>query len=199
MFRNREEAARRLAEGLQAYKGQRPLVLAIPRGAVPMAKLIAAALDGDFDVVLVRKLRAPWQPELAIGSIDESGWTEIRSERHEASEGDEYPFTIRVLDAGMTLRFSYGARGFRPLFDASQPDLTISARARDFIALLAREEDPDTLFFDRRLLMEGDTDLGLLVKNTLDGVELPRFDAARLSPQELLHRLRARLAAPHSA
>ena len=108
-------------------------------------------------------------------------------------------FTIRVLDAGMTLRFSYGARGFRPLFDASQPDLTISARARDFIALLAREEDPDTLFFDRRLLMEGDTDLGLLVKNTLDGVELPRFDAARLSPQELLHRLRARLAAPHSA
>jgi predicted phosphoribosyltransferase len=77
MFRNREEAARRLAERLQAYKGQRPLVLAIPRGAVPMAKLIATALDGDFDVVLVRKLRAPWQPELAIGSVDESGWTYI--------------------------------------------------------------------------------------------------------------------------
>jgi predicted lipid carrier protein YhbT len=106
-------------------------------------------------------------------------------------------FTIRVLDAGMTLRFSYNARGFRPLFDASKPDLTISARARDFIALLAREEDPDTLFFDRRLLMEGDTDLGLLVKNTLDGVELPRFDPARLSPAELLHRLRARVASPH--
>ncbi len=103
-------------------------------------------------------------------------------------------FTIRVLDAGMTLRFGYGARGFRPLFDAGKPDLTISARTRDFIALLAREEDPDTLFFDRRLLMEGDTDLGLLVKNTLDGVELPRFDAARLAPQELLHRLRSRLA-----
>jgi len=108
-------------------------------------------------------------------------------------------FTIRVLDAGMTLRFSYGERGFRPLFDASQPDLTISARTRDFIALLAREEDPDTLFFDRRLLMEGDTDLGLLVKNTLDGIELPRFDPARLTPQELLHRLRARLATPHNA
>lgn len=108
-------------------------------------------------------------------------------------------FTIRVLDAGMTLRFSYGARGFRPLFDASQSDLTISARTRDFIALLAREEDPDTLFFDRRLLMEGDTDLGLLVKNTLDGIELPRFDPARLTPQELLHRLRTRLATPHNA
>jgi len=112
-------------------------------------------------------------------------------------------FTIRVLDAGMTLRFSYGARGFSPVFDASTSDLTISARTRDFIALLAREEDPDTLFFDRRLLMEGDTDLGLLVKNTLDGVELPRFDAAphlaRWVPAELLHRLRARLTPSHGA
>jgi len=108
-------------------------------------------------------------------------------------------FSIRVLDAGMTLRFAYGQRGFRPLFDAAKPDLTLSARSRDFIALLMREEDPDTLFFDRRLLMEGDTDLGLLVKNPLDGIDLPRFDAARLSPAELLHRLRARLATPHSA
>ena len=108
-------------------------------------------------------------------------------------------FSIRVLDAGMTLRFTYGTRGFRPIFAATSPDLTISARSRDFIALLMREEDPDTLFFNRRLLMEGDTDLGLLVKNTLDGIDLPRFDAARLSPAELLHRLRARLATPHSA
>lgn len=108
-------------------------------------------------------------------------------------------FVIRVKDAGMTLRFAYGERGFRPVFDAAVPDLTISARTRDFIALLAREEDPDTLFFNRRLLMEGDTDLGLLVKNTLDGIDLPRFDPARLAPAELLHRLRARLATPHGA
>jgi predicted lipid carrier protein YhbT len=107
-------------------------------------------------------------------------------------------FVIRVIDAGMTLRFGYGERGFRPVFDTTPADLTISARARDFIALLAREEDPDTLFFNRRLLMEGDTDLGLLVKNTLDGIDLPRFDPARLSPAELLLRLRARLAA-HTA
>lgn len=108
-------------------------------------------------------------------------------------------FTIRVKDAGMTLRFGYGARGFHPVFDATPADLTISAKARDFLALLAREEDPDTLFFDRRLLMEGDTDLGLLVKNTLDGIDLPRFDPARLAPGELLHRLRVRLSTPHAA
>jgi len=108
-------------------------------------------------------------------------------------------FVIRVIDAGMTLRFGYGERGFRPVFDTTPADLTISARARDFIALLAREEDPDTLFFNRRLLMEGDTDLGLLVKNTLDGIDLPRFDPVRLSPAELLLRLRARLATPRHA
>lgn len=72
-FKNREEAARLLAERLDQYRGQRPLVLGVPRGAVPMARIIADALDGDLDVVLVRKLRAPGQPELAIGAVDESG------------------------------------------------------------------------------------------------------------------------------
>jgi predicted phosphoribosyltransferase len=75
MFRDRHEAAQRLAEKLKAYRGKHPLILAIPRGAVPMAKIIADKLGGDLDVVLVRKLRAPHQPELAIGSVNESGWT----------------------------------------------------------------------------------------------------------------------------
>ena len=75
MFRDRQEAAARLAERLSKYAGKNPLVLAIPRGAVPMAKVIADQLGGELDVVLVRKLRAPHQAELAIGSIDESGWT----------------------------------------------------------------------------------------------------------------------------
>jgi predicted phosphoribosyltransferase len=74
IFSDRKEAARRLADRLAAYKGQNPLVLAIPRGAVPMAKLIAEALGGEFDVVLVRKLGAPGNPEFAIGAIDETGW-----------------------------------------------------------------------------------------------------------------------------
>ena len=75
MFRDRIEAAQRLAERLKAYRGKHPLILAIPRGAVPMAKLIAEQRAGELDVVLVRKLRAPDQPELAIGSVNESGWT----------------------------------------------------------------------------------------------------------------------------
>jgi putative phosphoribosyl transferase len=72
-FKNREEAARLLAERLAVYRGSNPLVLGVPRGAVPMAHIIADALDGDLDVVLIRKLRAPAQPELAIGAVDETG------------------------------------------------------------------------------------------------------------------------------
>jgi predicted phosphoribosyltransferase len=72
-FENRAEAGQILARILDKYRGQKALVLAIPRGAVPMGKIVADALNGDLDVVLVRKLRAPENPELAIGSIDETG------------------------------------------------------------------------------------------------------------------------------
>ena len=77
MFRDRKHAAERLAAALDAYRGSHPLILAIPRGAVPMGQHLAQALGGELDVVLVRKLRAPFNPEFAIGSIDESGWTYI--------------------------------------------------------------------------------------------------------------------------
>ena len=77
VFAHRNQAADRLADALAVYKGQHPLILAIPRGAVPMGQRLARALDGELDVVLVRKLRAPFNPEFAIGSIDESGWTYI--------------------------------------------------------------------------------------------------------------------------
>jgi putative phosphoribosyl transferase len=72
-FTHRAHAAQLLATRLEHYRGQHPVVLGVPRGAVPMARIIADALDGDLDVVLVRKLRAPGQPEFAIGAVDEAG------------------------------------------------------------------------------------------------------------------------------
>ena len=72
-FKDRADAGRQLGRRLEKYRGQHPLVLAIPRGAVPMGKIVSDALDGELDVVLVRKLRAPQNPELAIGSMDETG------------------------------------------------------------------------------------------------------------------------------
>jgi len=74
MFINRDDAGHKLAKELSAYKGQHPLILAIPRGAVPMGKVVADALEGELDVVLVRKLTSPYSSEFALGSVDESGW-----------------------------------------------------------------------------------------------------------------------------
>ncbi|HET7731493.1 MAG TPA: phosphoribosyltransferase family protein [Usitatibacter sp.] len=76
-FDDRVDAARQLAEALRTVAGDHPLVLAIPRGAVPMGRVIADALGGDLDVVLVRKIGAPMNPEYAVGSVDESGWTYV--------------------------------------------------------------------------------------------------------------------------
>lgn len=88
MFRDRVDAAGQLAKALSAYRGCNPLVLGIPRGSVPMARLIADHLGGEADVVLVRKLRAPGNPEYAIGSIDESGWTLISDTMTAAEAGE---------------------------------------------------------------------------------------------------------------
>lgn len=89
-FQNRQQAAMRLSEALAAYQGKNPLILAIPRGAVPMAKVIAASLGGEVDVVLVRKLGSPFNAEFAVGSVDESGWTYVADYAAEAGATPEY-------------------------------------------------------------------------------------------------------------
>lgn len=100
MFRDRLDAARQLARRLRSYRGEHPLILAIPRGAVPMAQVVAGELNGEIDVVLVRKMRAPQQPELAIGSIDESGWTFI------ADYAQAYGCTADYLEAEKQLQMA---------------------------------------------------------------------------------------------
>jgi putative phosphoribosyl transferase len=77
VFEDRQQAARMLAQRLERFRGSNPLVLAIPRGAVPMGRIIAEALGGELDVVMVRKLGAPGNPEFAIGSVDEGGAVDL--------------------------------------------------------------------------------------------------------------------------
>lgn len=77
MFRDREEAGRRLAERLRALDLPRPLVLALPRGGVPVAYRIATALGAPLDLVLVRKIGVPFQPELALGAVVDGDTPEI--------------------------------------------------------------------------------------------------------------------------
>jgi predicted phosphoribosyltransferase len=81
LFRNRIEAGRMLAQALAKYEGRPNLVvLGLPRGGVPVARIVADFLGAPLDVFLVRKLGVPWQPELAFGAITE---------------------TVRVIDAGL--------------------------------------------------------------------------------------------------
>jgi putative phosphoribosyl transferase len=72
-FDGRVEAGRLLAQQLQEYRGQKAVVLGIPRGGVIIAKQIAIELEADLDIVLAHKLGAPGNPELAIGAICEDG------------------------------------------------------------------------------------------------------------------------------
>jgi predicted phosphoribosyltransferase len=90
IYSDRIDAAERLADALRAWRGSHPLVMAIPRGAVPMGKLIAERLGGEFDVVLTRKLHAPGNPEYAIGAVDESGWTYVSEYAEAAGATPDY-------------------------------------------------------------------------------------------------------------
>lgn len=98
--------------------------------------------------------------------------------------------SIRVLDAGVGFDVSWRNGRFEAQRANAVADLAIGASARDFLLLAQRREDPDTLFFGRRLSMEGDTELGLLLKNTLDAIDLALFDPARFLPAPLLARWR---------
>ena len=73
LFKNREEAGCVLAQRLAPYKSQKPVVLAVSNGALPMAQKIAEVLQAELDVILVKKIAAPADPEFTIGALSESG------------------------------------------------------------------------------------------------------------------------------
>lgn len=77
MFRNREDAGRKLALALMRFKDEHPCILALPRGGVPVAYEVAKALDAPLDLVLVRKIGAPFQPELAIAAVVDGSRPEL--------------------------------------------------------------------------------------------------------------------------
>lgn len=91
--------------------------------------------------------------------------------------------SLQVRDARLRFDFTWTGNRFAALRRPETSDLTISASGPDFVRMARRQEDPDTLFFSRRLALEGDTELGLVVKNTLDAMELPVFDLGRRFPR----------------
>jgi putative phosphoribosyl transferase len=120
-FDSRTDAARRLAKALAQYRGRNPLVLAIPRGAVAMGRVLADELGGELDVVLVRKLRSPINPEFAVGSIDESGWAYVAE--HAARAGADETYLEREKHAQLeTLRKR------RALYTPNRPPIDAKGR-----------------------------------------------------------------------
>lgn len=96
---------------------------------------------------------------------------------------------IHVRDARLTFDFTWAGERFAACSKLQAPDLTIAASAHDFLRLAQRQEDPDTLFFSRRLSMQGDTELGLVVKNALDALELPVLDLQQWAPHQVFSRM----------
>ncbi|HLF95408.1 MAG TPA: phosphoribosyltransferase family protein [Planctomycetota bacterium] len=89
-FENRAQAGKRLAERLLACAGEDPLVLAIPRGGIPVGRAVADALGGDLDVILVHKLRSPDNREFAIGSVAEDGHIYLSAEARTLGVSESY-------------------------------------------------------------------------------------------------------------
>jgi predicted phosphoribosyltransferase len=73
MFADRAEAGRRLGVALESMRAEELLVLGLPRGGVPVAAVVARHLDAPLDVIVVRKLGLPYQPELGLGAVGEGG------------------------------------------------------------------------------------------------------------------------------
>ncbi len=108
-----------------------------------------------------------------LGVLPEESLQELEGKR----------FRVTVLDTGMVAEFSYSQGAFRPVFvSPGEPDLQFTARLAAFLQMVSRQEDPDTLFFNRSLSIEGDTELGLRVKNMLDALEWPRLAWQGLRP-----------------
>ncbi len=123
MFRDREDAGRQLAEKLKGRELWEPLVLAIPRGGVVVGSVLAQELGAELDVVLSRKLRAPWQPELALGAVAEDGSVFLEPHYREAiDQAEDY------LDTERGRQLAEIARR-RQLFRAVKPQAPVAGRS----------------------------------------------------------------------
>jgi len=121
VFASRTDAARQLAKALAKFRGRTPVVLAIPRGAVEMGRMLADELDGELDVVLVRKLRSPSSAEFAVGATDETGWAYVAD--YAASYGADEAYLAREKQEQLEL-----LRKRRALYTPERPPIELKGR-----------------------------------------------------------------------
>ncbi|HEY5320501.1 MAG TPA: phosphoribosyltransferase family protein [Galbitalea sp.] len=117
-FVNRQDAGERLAPLLAHLRARDPIVLGLPRGGVPVAAIVAEALDAPLDVIVVRKLGAPSDPEYAIGAIGERGVRILdEAAMRMAGVGDDQVASIERAERGELARRAALFRRGRPRLD----------------------------------------------------------------------------------
>jgi predicted phosphoribosyltransferase len=123
MFRDRDDAGRQLAARLKGRALRDPLILAIPRGGIILGAVLARELGGELDVVLSRKLRAPGQPELALGAISETGEVHLTPSAEEFRDSlEEYLADERRYQMAEIVRR-------KKLFRAARPQAAVAGRS----------------------------------------------------------------------
>jgi O2-independent ubiquinone biosynthesis accessory factor UbiT len=131
--------------------------------------------------------RLPQYPPSALLSLGLNLFARGVFPPDDAARLENKVIALCVRDAGLRLTLRITRAGYEACATSTPAEATVTADARDFLLLALGNVDPDTLFFDRRLLIEGDTEVGLLVKSALDRIPLPL-------PRGLIHLLKARLA-----
>jgi putative phosphoribosyl transferase len=122
MFADRHDAGRQLAERLAELGLGEPIVLALPRGGVPVAAEVAHRLAAPLDVLLVRKIGCPWQPELGLGAIAEGGIRTLNTRLIAEAGVDEAQ--IEAIISRETQEIERRARGYR----GDRPAIAVSGR-----------------------------------------------------------------------
>ncbi|MFO1339406.1 MAG: SCP2 sterol-binding domain-containing protein [Burkholderiaceae bacterium] len=138
----------------------RPLPAGLPGWLAPLHRRVAGLVE-----------RLPTAPPSAALALALNRWLlpRLPADARQALRGRVV--ALRVTDFGLHVRLQLGAGGFSAAAAAAgEPALEIRADAEAYRLLARGDVDPDRLFFDRRLVMEGDTELGLVLKNTLDAI-----------------------------
>ena len=172
-FADRTEAGRRLAEALQPFQDQQPVVLALPRGGVPVAYEVAKALRAPLDLVLVRKIGAPFQPELAIGAVVDGERPELVVNRDVV---DEYRIPESYLESERRRQLEEIER---------RRQLYLAGRAR------AQVRDRTAIVIDDGIATGATMEAALLATRRADPRRLVL--AAPVAPPDTLERLRPKV------
>ena len=136
---------------------------AVPAGLPPLLAPLHRRLRG-----LVQRLPVAPPSLLAARVLDRALWPRLPEDARSALRGQ--CVELCITDFGLRVRLQIAAQGFAPAADQGAAALRVAATAGSFVRLLRGEDDPDRMFFERTLVMEGDTELGLVLKNTLDAI-----------------------------